>query len=295
LTIHIDYNFIRVLVNNDIFNVIFLLSLIALTMYNINIGFIWILIYLIIRQRYLDILSRYQNVTFNANTPESPCGKSNHEQCLHNAFNKPDSPSGLTLKDARINCCNDTFDYRINNQNNPSSYSDAVSAMATLTSPSPKCKCNPNAPKVTNPASCVAQSAKDDKDICIDKCIGTSTTNSADDLKSRCKTSCCIKEYRDCIKDSTPSACNGLMNKNNTFFCDCPDEITQQVCAESNDLPCVKAGLASSTCLTIDGIVSLCNDSAFLDHFNDQEKINNNPRLSFYNTIQYHSGLNANK
>ena len=103
------------------------------------------------------------------------------------------------------------------------------------------------------------------------------------------------KAYRDCIKDSTPSACNGLMNKNNTFFCDCPDEITQQVCAESNDLPCVKAGLASSTCLTIDGIVSLCNDSAFLDHFNDQEKINNNPRLSFYNTIQYHSGLNANK
>ena len=97
--------------------------------------------------------------------------------------------------------------------NNPRSYSEAISKMAILPSPSPKCKCN-------------------------------------------------------------------------------PDKINQQVCVESNDLPCVKAGLASSTCLTIDGIVSLCNDSTFVNHFNDQEKINNNPRLSFYNTIQYHDGLN---
>ena len=51
LAININYNFIRVLFNSNIFNVVFLLLLVGLTMYNINIGFVWILIYLIIRQR----------------------------------------------------------------------------------------------------------------------------------------------------------------------------------------------------------------------------------------------------
>tara|TARA_Y100000590_G_scaffold384433_3_gene455834 strand:- start:11112 stop:11975 length:864 start_codon:yes stop_codon:yes gene_type:complete len=280
-------------------------------MYNINIGFVWILIYLIIRQRYIGLLSRYQNPANNSNNsnnsnidpniPASPCGYSNHEECLLNAFIKPDSPSNLTLKEARINCCNEVFKSKITNSNNPSSYSDAKKAMSTSNIQSSNCKCNPNAPKVTNPAGCINIS-DDDKKICIDNCINKSTTNSSnDDTESRCKHLCCHTVFNECIKESSTEECIDKINITRSskekaqLYCDCPNKITQQVCPESNNLECIKAGLASSTCNTIEHIVKLCNDNDFITQFNKEETNGSNPPVSFYKASQYYDKLNKNK